>query len=289
MSETNGPRAASRADEDAARVRHDRRAEDRRREVVRLAAVGDFHCGVEDVGAYRAGFARVNEEADVLLLAGDLTRWGTPEEMRVALGELADVQIPMVAVLGNHDLESDRGEELCGLMRDHGVHHLDGETYLLDERVGIAGVKGFMGGFGRGTLTSFGEREIKTFVEASLREAQKLELALRALSTPVRVALMHYAPVVDTVIGEPEQIFPYLGTDRLAEPLDRYRASVAFHGHAHIGTFRGESKGGVPVFNVSHSLLQREGIADMYYVHEIAIAEEVRAEHDHAESAGAIR
>jgi Icc-related predicted phosphoesterase len=268
--------------------RHNRRAEDRRRDVVRVAAVGDFHCGVEDAGAYRAAFARVNDEADILLLAGDLTRWGTPDEMRVALGELADVNIPIVTVFGNHDLESDRGDELCSLVREHGLHYLDGEAFVLDDRVGVAGVKGFMGGFGRGTLTSFGEREIKTFVEASLHEAQKLELALRSLSTPVRIALLHYAPVVDTVIGEPEQIFPYLGTDRLAEPLDRYRASVAFHGHAHIGTFRGATKGGVPVFNVSHALLRKEGVGEMYYVHEIVISDEVASDQEEARAAGAM-
>jgi Icc-related predicted phosphoesterase len=268
---------------------HNRRAEDERRDRVRVAAVGDFHCGVDDAGVYRTAFAKVNDDAEVLLLAGDLTRWGTPEEMRIALGELSDVQIPIVAVLGNHDLESDRGDELCTMMREHGIHLLDGESFRLDDRVGIAGVKGFMGGFGRGTLTSFGEREIKTFVEASLRESQKLELALRALNTPVRIALMHYAPVVDTVIGEPEQIFPYLGTDRLAEPLDRYRASVAFHGHAHIGTFRGETKGGVPVFNVSHSLLRKEGIGEMYYVHEITVSDAMIADQQEAEIAGSMR
>jgi len=270
-------------------VRHGRRASDRAADVVRVAAVGDFHCGVDDSGTYRAAFAGVNDDADVLLLAGDLTRWGTPQEMRIALGELADVRIPMVAVLGNHDLESGKGEELCGLLREHGVQHLDGESFVLNEDVGIAGVKGFMGGFGRGTLTAFGEQEIKTFVDASLKEVQKLELAMRGLSTPVKIALMHYAPVVDTVVGEPEQIFPYLGTDRLAEPLDRYRASVAFHGHAHSGSFRGETTGGVPVFNVSHSLLQREGIAEMYYVHEIAIGAEIQAEQEQAESAGSLR
>ncbi|CAN5735793.1 metallophosphoesterase [soil metagenome] len=269
--------------------RHGRRASDRQSDVVRVAAVGDFHCGVDDGGTYRAAFAGVNDKADVLLLAGDLTRWGTPQEMRIALGELADVRIPMVAVLGNHDLESGNEDELCGLLREHGVHHLDGEAYVLNENVGIAGVKGFMGGFGRGTLTAFGEQEIKTFVEASLKEVQKLELAMRGLSTPVKIALMHYAPVVDTVIGEPEQIFPYLGTDRLAEPLDRYRASVAFHGHAHGGSFSGATTGGVPVFNVSHSLLQREGIAEMYYVHEIEIEPEIRAEREEAQSAGSLR
>lgn len=281
---------------DADRVRevpppppHNRRAGDRRPHTVRIAAVGDFHCGVDDAGTYRAGFARVNEEADVLLLAGDLTRWGTPEEMKVALGELTDVDIPTVAVLGNHDYESGMADELCALMRDQGVHHLDGDVFELNETVGIAGVKGFMGGFGRGTLTSFGEPETKTFVDACLREAQKLEMALRRLATPVRIALLHYAPVVDTVIGEPEQIYPYLGTDRLAEPLDRYRASVAFHGHAHIGTFRGETKGGTPVFNVSHSLLQRDGIAELYYVHEIGIEAEQEAEEEAGMALGADR
>lgn len=255
-----------------------RRESDRRRNVVRIAAVGDFHCGVEDAGAYRAHFARVNEEADVLLLAGDLTRWGTPEEMKVALGELADVRIPVVAVLGNHDYESGRADELCAMMREQGIHHLDGDVFILDERVGIAGVKGFMGGFGRGTLTAFGEPATKTFVDAGLREAQKLEMALRRVTTPVRVALLHYSPVVDTVAGEPEQIWPYLGTDRLAEPLDRYRASVAFHGHAHIGAFEGRTSGGVPVFNVSHALLRRDGVGEMYYVHEIEVAVEEEAE-----------
>ncbi len=289
MSDTRSDGNATEAKREDGQPRHNRRAGDERRDRVRVAAVGDFHCGVDDAGVYRTAFAKVNDDADVLLLAGDLTRWGAPEEMRVALGELTDVQIPIVAVLGNHDLESDRGDELCTMMREAGIHYLDGESFRLDDRVGIAGVKGFMGGFGRGTLTSFGEREIKTFVEASLRESQKLELALRALNTPVRIALMHYAPVVDTVIGEPEQIFPYLGTDRLAEPLDRYRASVAFHGHAHIGTFRGETKGGVPVFNVSHSLLRKEEIGEMYYVHEIIVSEAMIADQQEAEVAGSMR
>lgn len=248
-----------------------RRREDRRRAEVRIAAVGDFHCGTDDAGAYRPHFAGVNEEADALVLAGDLTRWGTPEEMHVAVGELADVEIPIVAVLGNHDYESDRVAECCAILRERGVHLLDGDTYRLDERVGFAGVKGFMGGFGARTLTAFGEEPIKTFVGATLEEVSKLELALRKLDTEVRVAVLHYAPVEDTVRGEPEQIFPFLGNDRLAEPLDRYHASVAFHGHAHIGAFEGRTPGGVPVFNVSHALLRREGKGEMYYVHRIPL------------------
>lgn len=154
---------------------------------------------------------------------------------------------------------------------------MQGDTYELDERVGFAGVKGFMGGFGRGTLTAFGEAETKTFVSTALDEVQRLEQALRRLATPVRVAVLHYAPIAATVRGEPEVIFPFLGTDRLAEPLDRYGASVAFHGHAHSGAFRGETPGGVPVFNVSLPVLRRDGIARMFYVHEIPVPSAGRA------------
>lgn len=249
-----------------------RRRTDRRRSV-RVAAVGDIHCGEEDAGTFRALFARANEEADILLLAGDLTRWGTPAEMHVFAGELADVTIPVLAVLGNHDCEAGETDEACAILRKRGVHLLDGDTFQLNESVGFAGAKGFMGGFGRRTLTSFGERETKTFVETTLEEVKKLEMALRKLSTPLRVVLLHYAPVVDTVVGEPEQIYPFLGTDRLAEPLDRYEAAVAFHGHAHIGTFRGATPGGVPVFNVSLPLVRKEGVGEMYYIHEIPLPE----------------
>jgi Icc-related predicted phosphoesterase len=245
---------------------------DRRRQVVRVAAVGDFHCGEQDAGIYRAAFAKVNQEAEVLLLAGDLTRWGTPAEMRVAVGELADVTIPIVAVLGNHDYESDQVEEISCILRDRGVNLLDGDIFELNEQVGIAGVKGFIGGFGRRTLTSFGEPETKRLVTATQEEVKKLELALRRLAQPVRIVLLHYAPIVDTVLGEPEQIFAFLGTDRLAEPIDRFGAAVAFHGHAHTGSFRGATPGGVPVFNVSHVLLQQEGAGEMYFVYEIPLS-----------------
>lgn len=253
------------------RRQRDRRQGDRRQATVRIAAVGDFHCGEEDAGAYRAEFARVNEDADVLLLAGDLTNWGTPAEMHIAVGELADVKIPIVAVLGNHDHEAGEVDEACAILRERGVHLLDGDTFELDEMVGIAGTKGYMGGFGRRALTAFGEAETKTLVGASLEEVKKLELALRRLSTPVRIVLLHYAPVLDTVVGEPEQILPFLGSDRLAEPLDRYEAAVAFHGHAHYGTFRGATPGGVPVYNVSHSLIRQENMGELYYVHEIPL------------------
>jgi len=251
---------------------------------VRIAAVGDFHCGEQDAGAYRALFARANQEADVLVLAGDLTRWGTPAEMRVVIGELADVKIPIVAVLGNHDHESGHLAEAHAILRERGVHVLDGDTFELNDQVGFAGTKGFMGGFGRGTLTAFGEAATKAFVDCTQEEVKKLELALRKLATPIRVVVLHYAPVIDTVMGEPEVIFPFLGTDRLAEPLDRYGATVAFHGHAHVGTFQGKTPGGVPVFNVSLALLRKDDVGEMYFLYEIPLPER-RAHHEEEPSA----
>ena len=265
----------------------ERRRGDRRRQVVRIAAVGDFHCSESSAGAYREHFRRVNEDADVLLLAGDLTNWGTPAEMRVAMGELAGVEIPIVTVLGNHDHEAGETEAICEILRDRGVHILDGDTFELNEQVGIAGVKGYMGGFGRRALTAFGESLTKDFVSSCLEEVQKLELALRRLSTPVRIALLHYAPVVDTVLGEPEQIYPFLGTDRLAEPLDRFEVAVAFHGHAHHGSFEGRTPGGVPGYNVSHDLIRREKRGEMYFLYEIPLAPEEQAEEETEVSEGA--
>lgn len=248
-----------------------RRGGDRRREGrLRLAAVGDFHCGASDVGAYRDLFAEVNAQADVLLLAGDLTRRGLATEFQVVVGELCDVKIPIVAVLGNHDYEADQVTEGEAVLRARGIHLLAGDSFQLDDRVGFAGVKGFMGGFGRGTLTAFGEPETKAFVGATLAEVQSLELALRRLSTPVRVVVMHYAPILATVMGEPEIIYPFMGTDRLADALDRYGATVAFHGHAHSGTLSGRTPGGVPVFNVSLPLLRRTGAGRMFYVYDLA-------------------
>jgi Icc-related predicted phosphoesterase len=236
---------------------------------VRIAAVGDFHCGPDDVGVYRELFARVNDEADVLVLTGDLTRGGALAEFKVVVGELADVTVPIVAVLGNHDYESGQVEEGSRMLRARGVHLLSGDTFELNPTVGFAGVKGFMGGFGRGMLTPFGEPEIKSFVKATLNEVHSLELALRRLATPVRVAVLHYAPIAATIAGEPEAIHPYLGTDRLAEPLDRYSAAVAFHGHAHSGTLRGTTLGGVAVFNVSLPLLRRERPGAMYFLYDV--------------------
>lgn len=256
-----------------------RRREDRRAQMVRVAAVGDFHCGEKDGGLYREAFARVNDEADVLLLAGDLTRRGTPAEIDVVVKELADVRIPILAVLGNHDHESGQPEKVNEALRARGVHLLDEAPFELNEHVGFAGVKGYMGGFGRYTLTAFGEADTKTFVGTTLEEVQKLEYSLRRLSTPIRVVLLHYAPIMETVMGEPEQIFPFLGNDRLVEPIDRFKAAVVFHGHAHHGTFAGKTPGGVPVFNVSMVRVREDVKAELFYVHEIPVpADGVRSE-----------
>jgi uncharacterized protein len=258
--------------DDAARF--GRRAEDRRRRVVRIAAVGDFHCGEKDGGLYREQFAKVNDEADVLLLAGDLTRRGTAAETEVVVRELQDVRIPILAVLGNHDHESGTPEVVRDGLRERGVHLLEEAPFELNEQVGFAGAKGYMGGFGRYTLTAFGEQDTKTFVGRTLEEVQQLEYSLRRLSTPIRVVLLHYAPILDTVMGEPEQILAFLGNDRLVEPIDRFEAAVAFHGHAHHGTFRGATPGGVPVFNVSMVRVREEGVGELYYLHEIELPAE---------------
>lgn len=251
--------------------RFGRRKEDRAGRVVRIAAVGDFHCGEKDGGLYRDLFARVNDEADVLLLAGDLTRRGIPAEVEVAVTELSDVRVPILAVLGNHDHESGNPGKVNEILRARGVHLLDEAPFELNEHVGFAGVKGYMGGFGRYTLTAFGEAETKAFVGTTLDEVQKLEFGLRRLSTPIRVVLLHYAPIMETVMGEPEQILPFLGNDRLVEPIDRFQAAVAFHGHAHHGTFRGRTPGGVPVFNVALQRVREDAGHEMFYVHEIPI------------------
>ncbi|HEX6966061.1 MAG TPA: metallophosphoesterase [Gemmatimonadaceae bacterium] len=245
---------------------------DRRREgKIRIAAVGDVHCGEADAGLYRDLFAMANDDADVLLLCGDLTRRGLAVEFKTVVNELTDVKVPIIAVLGNHDYEAGEIAEGSALLRGRGVHLLAGDAFQLSDKVGFAGVKGFMGGFGRGTLTSFGEPETKAFVGCAIEETQKLEMALRRLSAPIKIVVLHYAPVVGTVHGEPEFIYPYLGTDRLAEAIDRYEASVVFHGHVHSGTFHGQTPKGVPVFNVSLPLLQSAKIARMYYVHEITL------------------
>ncbi len=223
---------------------------------IRFAAVGDIHVQKDAGGTLRSLFAQANEEADALLLCGDLTDYGTEEEARVLAEELGAVHIPIVAVLGNHDYDSGTPVVVAGTLAHAGVRVLDGSVCEI-EGVGIAGVKGFGGGFGCGALGAWGEPAIKLFVQEALNEAMKLESALAKLRTRRRIALLHYSPVVGTVEGEPVEIFPFLGSSRLEDPLVRYPIDAVFHGHAHRGTLRARTISGVPVYNVAKPLLQR--------------------------------
>ncbi len=222
---------------------------------MRLAAAADLHVKKTSQGVLQPLLAPVNDHADVLLLCGDLTDYGLREEAVILAKELnAAVRIPVIAVLGNHDFESGQQEEVCRVLTEAGVRILDGEAYEIGG-VGIAGAKGFAGGFGRATLGAWGEPATKRFVQEAIDEALKLESALARLRTRQRIALLHYSPVRDTVEGEPLDIFPYLGTSRLEEPLNRHPVDVVFHGHAHHGTPEGRTRTGTPVYNVAMPLL----------------------------------
>ena len=223
---------------------------------VRFAAVGDIHVRKESAGSLRDFFAQAADAADALLLRGDLTDYGTAEEAKVLADELSVVHVPMVAVLGNHDYEGGTPHVVCEILTKAGVKVLDGEACEIDG-VGIEGVKGFAGGFGRGSLGAWGESAIKLFVQEALNEALKLESALAKLRTPRKLALLHYSPIVGTVEGEPVDIYPFLGSSRLEEPLLRYPVDAGFHGHAHRCALEGRTLGGVPVYNVAKPLLAR--------------------------------
>lgn len=227
------------------------------RSTVRIAAVGDLHCPRTSDEELRGLFHRLPEDADILLLCGDLTEYGRVEEAR-RLGEhLAALRpLPILAVLGNHEFESGQQEEVSRVLTDQGVIILDG-TAVEVRGIGFAGVKGFCGGFGERALQPWGESMLKQFVRESVDETLKLESALAKLRTPVRVVVTHYAPIAETVRGEPPEIFPFLGSSRLEEPVNRYGASALFHGHAHQGSLEGRTLGGVPVYNVAFPLLRR--------------------------------
>jgi Icc-related predicted phosphoesterase len=225
--------------------------------VVRVAAVGDLHCTKNSQGLIQPLFEHAARFADVLVLCGDLTDYGLPEEAHVLVQELAGVsKLPIVAVLGNHDFESGREAEVRRILVDAGLILLDGDAVVV-EGVGFAGVRGFAGGFGRGTLGSWGEKVIKAFVQEAVDEAMKLESALARLRTESRIAVLHYAPIRATVENEPVEIFPFLGCSRLEEPLNRYPVTAIVHGHAHNGSPQGRTTAGVPVYNVSLPLMRR--------------------------------
>lgn len=226
-------------------------------DMIKVAAVGDLHCTKSSTGLLRPLFAQAAEMADMLLLCGDLTDYGLAEEAQILADELAVVKkLPVVAVLGNHDYESGTPDDVKSILSEAGVQILDGDAVEI-EGIGIAGVKGFAGGYGRHALGPWGEGVIKTFVNEALQEALKLESALAKLRTKSRVALLHYSPIIGTVQGEPPEIFAYLGTSRLEDPLVHYPVDVVFHGHAHRGSPEGKTVNDIPVYNVAKPLLQR--------------------------------
>ena len=235
---------------------------------MRIAALADLHYSPQSYDRIREQMSRVRDEADVLVLAGDLTNYGKPAEMESLLNALVRVRVPIVAILGNHDYESGHEAELMKMMTDEGIKVLDGTGYERDG-VGFAGCKGFLGGFGRGVLTAFGEKEVKSFVQAAIDECLKLERAMSQLRAQKRVVVVHYSPIPATVVGEAPEIYPYLGTSRLAEVIDRHGANIVIHGHAHHGAPEGKTTAGIPVYNVALALIQQQDSKAAYRVFEI--------------------
>jgi Icc-related predicted phosphoesterase len=225
-------------------------------EVRRVAAAADLHYSAHtDPAPLRTLLDQVAEQADVLLLCGDLTDHGRPEEAKCLAQQLAMVRTPLLAVLGNHDHESGEADQLAKILSDAGVNVLDGDACVLGD-VGFAGVKGFGGGFGRRALAAWGEPAIKAFVQEVMDETMKLETALVRLDTPHRIVLLHYAPIEATVDGEPRELFPFLGSSHLEEPINRYGVQAVFHGHAHHGAPEGKTQTGIAVYNVSTRVLE---------------------------------
>lgn len=239
---------------------------------VRIAAIGDLHIRESDRGSWSHYFEEVSRQADVLLICGDLTDTGDEEEARILLDELKSCTIPVIGVMGNHDHEKGRHKLIREILQSKQVHILDGEAVTV-RNVGFAGVKGFGGGFDNHMLALFGEEAMKAFVKEAVNEAMRLDRALTRLDAEhgvsKKIALMHYSPIAETIRGEPEQLFPFLGCSHLAEPLNRRKVLAAFHGHAHVGTLEGKTSEGVKVFNVSRPILLKAGYKVPFYIFEV--------------------
>jgi uncharacterized protein len=235
---------------------------------MRIAATADLHFTPERYSALCDQLDRVRDQADTLIVAGDLTNFGKPEEMEPLLNAFVRLRLPIIVVLGNHDYESGKQAELAQSLSSAGIKVLDGSTYQRED-VGFAGTKGFVGGFGRGMLTAFGEEEVKAFVRAGIDEAIKLERAMSQLRTAKRVVVLHYSPIAATVQGENPEIYPFLGTSRLAEVVDRHGADLVLHGHAHHGKPDGKTPAGIPVHNVAITLLEAQDPPAVYRIFDV--------------------
>jgi len=239
---------------------------------VRIAAMADIHVKETDKGRFADCFKEISTKADVLIIAGDLTDTGDEGEATILIEELKQCTIPVLGVLGNHDYEKGRHKLIRQMLQDSGMIILDGESVVV-KGIGFAGVKGFGGGFDKYTLSMFGEGAMKAFVQEAVDEALHLERALAKLDQQheniKKIAILHYAPIYQTIVGEPEVIYPFLGSSRLAEPLARHNVVATFHGHAHAGTLEGEAPGGVKVFNVALPILRKHGYPCGYYTFEV--------------------
>ena len=239
---------------------------------VRIAAVADIQIRETDKGKWTECFREISNSADVLIIAGDLTDTGDDGEAAVLAEELTACTIPVVGVLGNHDYEKGRHKLIRQILQNAGMHILDGESVVI-KGIGFAGVKGFGGGFDKHMLSMFGEGAMKAFEQEAVDEALHLDRALARLDQDhahiKKIAILHYAPIQQTVVGEPEAILPFLGSSRLADPLTRRNVIAAFHGHAHIGTLEGEAPGGVKVFNVARPILLKHGYPCGFYIYEV--------------------
>ena len=223
---------------------------------MRVAAIGDLHVQETSVTPYREMFAEISVNADVAVLCGDLTNFGKTREAEILADDIKSCAIPVVGVLGNHDYECGQPEKVCEILSSAGMKILNEQAVEIDG-VGFAGVKGFLGGFGRGELAPFGEPVVKAFVDEVMNEARKLENQLRTLRTERSVAVLHYSPIEQTIEGEPPAIFQYLGSQRLCEPIDRFdHVKAVVHGHAHHGTYEGRTPLGKPVYNVAQFVLR---------------------------------
>jgi Icc-related predicted phosphoesterase len=228
--------------------------------VIRVAAVGDVHVGVDSAGRLAPRLAGLADHADLFLLAGDLTHRGRPEEAKVLAEELRDLDVPTAAVLGNHDYHSGEQDAVRAVLEEAGIRVLEGEAVVLEvggRRVGVAGSKGFGGGFAGACASDFGEPEMRAFVGHTKTLAKRLERALGGLRADRRIALLHYSPVAETLAGEPREIYAFLGSYLLAEAVDRAGADLVVHGHAHRGSRAGTTPGGVPVRNVAAPVIGR--------------------------------
>jgi Icc-related predicted phosphoesterase len=225
---------------------------------LRVAAMGDLHIREDNAESYRELFGEISREANVLVLTGDLTDLGRVREAELLAQDLKACSIPVVGVLGNHDYESGEQENVKRILRDAGMHVLDGQSCEIDG-VGFVGVKGFAGGFGRRMLGSFGEPAIKQFVHEAMNETLRLENAMRQVRSKRSLVILHYAPIVDTIESEPLEIYPFLGSSRLAETIDRFKVTAVVHGHAHRGRYEGRTPGGQRVYNVARHIEKPTG------------------------------